>query len=67
MKSNIVKCIRCENVTDIKNIKREENKPKCCPECGGILVSLQPPKLLDKYLFVNYEDEYYIYRRKKGN
>ena len=66
------RCFRCKSVFDKSeavNIDIDlygfKIKEKRCPYCGGEYGLIVPPGFLDKFLYVNEDNKYYMYN--KGN
>lgn len=67
-KLNRMICNSCNNIFDIKdamvkyrNYGGVQLREKRCPKCGGTFKAINLPDDLDKYLFINDNDNYYSY------
>jgi len=67
-KLNRMICNGCNNIFDIKDAMVKYRKyggvqlrEKRCPKCGGTFKAINLPDDLDKYLFINDNDNYYSY------
>lgn len=66
-------CDKCRNVFNIKDAAVKYRtyggvsiREKRCPECGGTFHAIDLPDDLDKFLFVNNNQNYYIYNKDEN-
>lgn len=67
-----MECNDCHRTFDISEAKEHKLKIsktiiQICPHCGGSIKLNALPTELDKYLFVNNDERYYIYENKGEN